>query len=261
MWNELKVLRSINKIRNGQEKDWLEGIKRLQVHTNQSFLVCLTGDTSAKKKNQPTLNKWTPPERGYKLNSDGSSIGNPDRSGIGGVIRDHNGDWIVGYMGNLHMSNNVKAELTALMQGLRIALARGLLPLEVNIDCKKFITFIENDHPSYTNMIFDCRDLLGRLGNPPIQHTFREANRVADALARDGSKINQANLFFCLKVPPVCVLEKLDADKGGTIFVRLQRPIPTSINCISSSYNVVVSSQNCTSRHLALPLPQGRLYV
>ncbi|KAH0702465.1 hypothetical protein KY285_016743 [Solanum tuberosum] len=108
-----------------------------------------------------------PPERGYKLNSDGSSIGNPGRSGTRGVIRDHNGDWIVGYMGNLHMSNNVKAELTALMQGLKIALVRGLLPLEVNIDCKELITFIENDHPSYTNMLFDCKDLLRRLGNPP----------------------------------------------------------------------------------------------
>ncbi|KAH0739058.1 hypothetical protein KY290_037763 [Solanum tuberosum] len=113
-----------------------------------------------------------PPERGYKLNSDSSSIGNPSRSSTWVVIRDHNGDWIVGYMGNLHISNNVKAELTALMQGLRIALARGLLPLEVNIDRKELITFIENDHPSHTNMLFDCRDLLRHLGNPPNPSHF-----------------------------------------------------------------------------------------
>ncbi|KAH0640052.1 hypothetical protein KY290_037340 [Solanum tuberosum] len=158
------------------------------------------------------------PFKGYKLNSDGSSRWNPGRSGIGGVIRDSDGNWIVGYMGNIHISNNIKAELTTLMQGLQMALARGLLPLEVNIDCKDPISLIDNDHPSYTNMLFDCRDLLRRLGNPQILHTFREANRVADAVAREGSKTSQDNSFLCLEVPPVFVVEKLEADKGRNSF-------------------------------------------
>ncbi|WMV51784.1 hypothetical protein MTR67_045169 [Solanum verrucosum] len=156
------------------------------------------------------------------------------------------------------MANNVKAELIALMQGLKIALARGLLPLEVNVDCRELIDFIENDHPSYTNMLSDCRDRLTHLGSPPVHHTFREANRVVDALAKKGLQINQENSVFCLEVPPVFVSEKLDADKGGTLFARLQTSNSTSTNC--NSYNDIVSSQNYSSRLTALPLSCNDTY-
>ncbi|KAK4737206.1 hypothetical protein R3W88_000903 [Solanum pinnatisectum] len=172
---------------------------------------------------------WTPPKKGYKLNSDGSSKGIPPQKWYRGVSRDTNGEWIVGYMGNLYMANNVNAELTALMQGLGIALARGLLPLEINVDCKEIITFTENDHPS-------------KQTSPPIHHTFRKANRVADALAREGSQIYKNDSFFFLEVSPVFP----------------QRSIPTSTNC--NSYEDIVSSQNYTSRHIALPLPCNNAY-
>ncbi|KAH0687200.1 hypothetical protein KY284_017753 [Solanum tuberosum] len=102
-----------------------------------------------------TLIRWIPPIQGYKLNTDGSSIGNLGKSGT--------------------------AE-----QGLKLALIRGLMPLEINTDCQELISIIINDHPSYSNMFLDCKDLLRRLGSPPIQHSFRETNRVADALAREG---------------------------------------------------------------------------
>ncbi|KAG5582174.1 hypothetical protein H5410_052801 [Solanum commersonii] len=50
--------------------------------------------------------------------------------------------------------------------GLRIALERGLVPLEVNVDCKEIKTLIRGEHPTYENIVSDCRDLLHRLGNP-----------------------------------------------------------------------------------------------
>ncbi|WMV34275.1 hypothetical protein MTR67_027660 [Solanum verrucosum] len=74
------------------------------------------------------------------------------------------------------MANNMKAELIALLQGIRIALERGLVPLEVNVDCKEIITLIQGEHPTYENILTDCRDLLQILGNPPIHHDFRETN-------------------------------------------------------------------------------------
>lgn len=57
------------------------------------------------------------------------------------------------------MGNYIKAELLALIQGLHIALANQLMYLEITIDRKELIIdFIKYDHPSYTNMLFDCRD-------------------------------------------------------------------------------------------------------
>ncbi|CAL9022281.1 unnamed protein product, partial [Prunus brigantina] len=45
---------------------------------------------------------WTPPDiRVLKLNVDGSRKGNTGSIGVGRVIRDHAGHWIVGYSANL----------------------------------------------------------------------------------------------------------------------------------------------------------------
>lgn len=122
----------------------------------------------------------------------------------------------MGYIGSLHATNNIKAELLALLQGLKLALERKLVPLEINIDSKEIISFINKNHPPYENILCDCRELLRRLGNPPpppTLHSFRESNQVADALAKEGARLKQANNFFCMEVPPVFVAKKIAADK------------------------------------------------
>ncbi|PNX93847.1 ribonuclease H [Trifolium pratense] len=48
------------------------------------------------------------------LNVDGSSIGNPDISGYGGIIRNADGAWIHGFFGNLGVTNILHAELMAI---------------------------------------------------------------------------------------------------------------------------------------------------
>lgn len=43
--------------------------------------------------------KWEPTDDGkYKLNVDGASNGDTMSGGLGGVIRDHYGNWILGFM-------------------------------------------------------------------------------------------------------------------------------------------------------------------
>ncbi|KAH0665960.1 hypothetical protein KY285_027166 [Solanum tuberosum] len=168
------------------------------------------------------------------------------------------GNWIVGYMGNLYMANNMKAELIALLQGIRIALERGLVPLEVNVDCKEIITLIQGEHPTYENILSDCRDLLQSLGNPQIHHDFRETNQVADALAKEGAKMDHINSFLCMEVPPVFVSKKLEADKEGIPFVRLSKKSFASNSCNSTSNSGTSNSmplpQNTNSRCPVLPL-------
>lgn len=48
---------------------------------------------------------WKPPARGnFKLNIDGLAIENPGRGGIGGVFRDHEGNWILGFCMHLTLT-------------------------------------------------------------------------------------------------------------------------------------------------------------
>ncbi|KAH0688972.1 hypothetical protein KY289_016330 [Solanum tuberosum] len=147
----------------------------------------LTGKNQKVNKTKIVHVQWKPPSNRYKLNTDGSSYGNPGKGGIGGVIRDKDGNWIFEYMGNIYDTTATKAEIMALLKGLDIALSTGAL--------------------------------LHQLGNPLIQHSFREENQVADALAKEGSRMQQANCFVQWTVPPLFVLTKVEADKVGTIFV------------------------------------------
>ena len=68
--------------------------------------------------------RWLkPPLSWYKLNSDGSSLGNPGRASGGGLIRNDKGEWIKGYVRNIGHTSSAAAELWPLHDGLRLCSA------------------------------------------------------------------------------------------------------------------------------------------
>ena len=65
---------------------------------------------------------WKKPLIGWmKLNIDGAAFGNLIQVGGGGVVRDSNGDRLVGFMRKLGSMSSVLAELWALKDGLLLA--------------------------------------------------------------------------------------------------------------------------------------------
>lgn len=65
---------------------------------------------------------WRKPLEGWeKLNTNGLALGNPGKAGGGDLIRDHNGDWIIGFSRSLGSTNNFIVELWALRDGLTLA--------------------------------------------------------------------------------------------------------------------------------------------
>lgn len=64
--------------------------------------------------------------KGFKLNRDSSSTSNQGHGGTGGVIRNETGEWAVGYMSKLHITNTIQAGLIAFLQGLKLAVARTI---------------------------------------------------------------------------------------------------------------------------------------
>ena len=61
-----------------------------------------------------------------KLNSNGSSMGNPGRVGEGGIIWDSNGDWVSGYARAIGHTTNVATELWALRDGINLCIDLNL---------------------------------------------------------------------------------------------------------------------------------------
>lgn len=107
---------------------------------------------SSRKAFQIIQLKWMPTSMDFlKLNTDGSSKGNPRKSGISRVVSV--GHWIIGFYSAIQVAINTKAELHALLRGLQIACTLKVTKLEVNLDSEVVINLLNNNqHLQYSNM-------------------------------------------------------------------------------------------------------------
>ncbi|XP_075088432.1 uncharacterized protein LOC142170426 [Nicotiana tabacum] len=113
-------------------------------------------------------------------------------------------------------------ELLSLKTGLQLACERNLLNLEIETDGTDIIRLLDGDTCSiYSNLITECRSLLKKLENPPIQHNFREGNKVAHFLATQGSKQANNSPLSLLEQPPNAFLKIVHDDKIGSTKSRL----------------------------------------
>ncbi|XP_065620593.1 uncharacterized protein LOC136063724 [Quercus suber] len=101
-----------------------------------------------------------------KLNTNRSSLGNPSIAGGGGLIRDEEGKWIVGFARKIRMTTSFLAELWALCDGLNVCLNYNFAAVEVELDAKAIVEAIANLY--YTNVFVfalmeDCRLLVSQI--------------------------------------------------------------------------------------------------
>ncbi|KAK7828809.1 putative ribonuclease h protein [Quercus suber] len=164
--------------------------------------------------------KWLQPlVNWFKLNSDGSSLGNPGRVGGGGLIRDANGAWIRGYARAIGWATSVAAELWALRDGIQLCISLNLLAVIVELDVQLLVDLLgkANDSSSSNNPILaDCKEGLKLIPHVKIKHCFREVNKCADALARHGALLNVD--YFVFLSPPIKVLLLVNLDNSGVTF-------------------------------------------
>ena len=74
------------------------------------------------------------------LNTDGAMKGS-GYAGAGGLIRDSNGNWLMGFTVNLGMCSVLSVELWGLLHGLRVAWDYGFRHLQVGVDNKSVVLF------------------------------------------------------------------------------------------------------------------------
>ncbi|CAH9129653.1 unnamed protein product [Cuscuta epithymum] len=141
-----------------------------------------------KQQRVPRIIKWQPPEAGtFKLNCDGSCRGSERDAGAGGVIRNHKGDWICGFLLNIGKTDSFQAELWGLRQGLLLARDLNLSRVMVEGDSESMIKVVRSTQTSHKTatgvLIRDCRRLLEDDRFILFQHTLWEDNKCADMLA------------------------------------------------------------------------------
>lgn len=104
-----------------------------------------------------------PPEGWVKLNTNGSALGVLCRAGASRLLQDKKGNWVRGFARYLRVTNSEVAKLSAIRDGLSLALRLGIQCIKVEPDTKPIIDLIWG--PSDVNLklrpiISDCRILL-----------------------------------------------------------------------------------------------------
>lgn len=132
---------------------------------------------------------WSPPaQQRVKLNFDGSSIGNPGPSGIGGVFRDNEGKIMALFSGPIGVGDSLRAEILALHQGVKLAKQLGLQQIEIEGDSKLVIGWMQSGQLGiwqYRQLIREILSITREVG-VWFKWVRRSANGFADTLAKQG---------------------------------------------------------------------------
>ncbi|XP_042484214.1 uncharacterized protein LOC122064565 [Macadamia integrifolia] len=157
---------------------------------------------------------WCRPEANWiKLNFDGSSRGNPGRAGAGGIFRDHRGGVLGSYKIFMGISGVFEAEIEGLIVGLMRARELGISCLWVETDSSVVaISIQQNKIPWFALQRWIFLQPYLKSITWKITHNFREANSIADYLARDAAKtgISAINVDF-----PANIKEFIRRDADG----------------------------------------------
>ena len=159
-----------------------------------------------------------PPLEGtLKLNIDGSFLEDLGCLGVGGVVRNHNGDWIAGFSHYEAGGDALLAELRVIQIGLLFCSLKGYVSIICESDCLEAIDLIIDgrDHTlhTYAIVILHIRDALHGNGNITLVHVLREQNMCADFMAKEGSRPRCSARWNC---PPPDMESLILRDKLGT---------------------------------------------
>ncbi|KAJ1398028.1 Ribonuclease H-like superfamily [Sesbania bispinosa] len=134
---------------------------------------------------------WAPPASGqWNLNVDGCLDIQSQCTSSGGILRDALGTWICGYSSREAAGTIFEAELLAVWRGLLLAWDKGCSSLICESDCAEVVRLILlptlPESVPCRDILVEIRTLLKRRWDVQVKFIFREANCVADALAKLG---------------------------------------------------------------------------
>lgn len=88
---------------------------------------------------------------------DGSCFGNLGKGGTGGVVRNYNGDWVMGFIKTFLTGTNNQMELLALLEGLKMIEMHNLTPIQIVTDSIEIIKMLKEGYHLYDGIIDEYR--------------------------------------------------------------------------------------------------------
>lgn len=136
---------------------------------------------------------WSPPMTNrFKWNVDGSSIGKPGPSGIGGVLRNHHGILLGIFSMPIGILDSNVAELRAVVKAIELSASNCFLHhkhIIIESDSANVISWMNNSYnrPWIHHKLFSSAQRLAScFDSITYSHSYRESNHMADHLAKQG---------------------------------------------------------------------------
>ncbi|GLJ45310.1 hypothetical protein SUGI_0953810 [Cryptomeria japonica] len=162
---------------------------------------------------------WSPPKtRIIKVNFDGASCGNPEKSRYGAIIRDEFGNFVGANYGPLRINTNNMAEMVGLVAGMEWCVACCFQNVEVEGDSQIILNGISKQR--FENWKLEAyhpkiKKLCDSLNSLTFKHIYQEGNLVADWLANRGVDCDSPKQMSKKEDLVEGLLSVLKADKVG----------------------------------------------
>lgn len=191
-----------------------------KIRTHHEAIMSAYGSSSFSRPVRQV--QWCPPSgNAVKLNVDGSCIGNPGRSGYGGLLRNANGEWLLGFSGFCGVTTNTTSELFAIYVGLSLAWRNGYRDIVCETDSMMALNLIKDGvdlfHP-HASILANIHKVMAQDWNVELIHTLREGNSCADWLAKNGASAD--NGVVILNSCPTQLAPLVLADAMGVVHLR-----------------------------------------
>lgn len=196
-------------------------------------LTCLVGDGQGLfrcNNNSRSDWSWVRPDQGWlKINTDGA-VSSALMASCGGVLRDAEGRWHKGFsrnLGDIVTQNAFLAELLAVQTAVELVMSLDIPHIIVENDSLEVINCLEDGHThghQYAHIVQGILTLKAAHGSMLFQHTNREANLVADYLAKVGLNLPCGNHWFDSPFGECHGLLAKDLGSGGSQPTRAGSP-------------------------------------
>ncbi|XP_059292008.1 uncharacterized protein LOC132045445 [Lycium ferocissimum] len=159
---------------------------------------------------------WRKPEMGwFKLNTDGSFVDITNSAGIGGILRNEEGDLIMAFSISVDCESHNIAEALAAEHGIRWCMNHGFDNVQIELDSQIIVKMLLNKDTDNLKLKQIINNTNGFLKDATVQisHCYREANMVADFLAKMASTSRRRTLYLSQRDLPREVKGLIQLDK------------------------------------------------
>ncbi|KAL6199438.1 hypothetical protein ACLB2K_029222 [Fragaria x ananassa] len=162
-------------------------------NSSEELVVLKKIDVQCRPRRAPRVIEvnWHPPlYECIKLNTDGAWKNSSNKAGYDGICRDYSGKVMGAFCSNLDIPSFVAAKVMAVIKATELTWVREWKHIWLEVDSELVLSFLHFPTLVPWQLSVEWSNCLYRISemNFHSSHIFREANKVADALANEGIK-------------------------------------------------------------------------